>query len=74
MRTPAHATRWADRVMLAIRQPLRLCVEPIIPSLSIGITLSTPHGSPDSVLASVDRALYAAKRAGRGQWRLATGN
>jgi diguanylate cyclase (GGDEF)-like protein/PAS domain S-box-containing protein len=70
MRTPAHAIRWADRVMLAIRQPLRLCGEPITVSLSIGITLSTSRDSPDSVLASADRALYAAKRAGRGQWRL----
>jgi diguanylate cyclase (GGDEF)-like protein/PAS domain S-box-containing protein len=72
--TPAEAAIRAERVMRTVKQPFRLCGGPMIPSMSIGVALSAPHDSPDSVLASADRALYAAKKAGRGQWRLAIGS
>jgi GGDEF domain-containing protein len=39
--------------------------------MSVGVALSVPGDLADDVLAEADRALYAAKAAGRGQWRLA---
>jgi diguanylate cyclase (GGDEF)-like protein/PAS domain S-box-containing protein len=43
------------------------------PALSIGIALSVPGDTADTLLAAADRALYEAKTAGRGQWKLADG-
>jgi diguanylate cyclase (GGDEF)-like protein/PAS domain S-box-containing protein len=72
--TEAKATVLADRVMRAIRRPVELCGEPVVPSLSIGVALSTPGDSADAVLAAADQALYTAKAAGRGRWQLAAGH
>jgi diguanylate cyclase (GGDEF)-like protein/PAS domain S-box-containing protein len=69
----AEVGRLATRVMEAVRQPLKLGGEPVIPSVSIGAALSAPGDNPDVLLANADRALYAAKAAGRGRWQLATG-
>jgi PleD family two-component response regulator len=44
-----------------------------VASLSIGVALSGPDDSADSILAAADQALYLAKAAGRGQWQLASG-
>ena len=74
MPTEAKAAALADRVMRTVRRPVELCGEPVVPSLSIGVALSTPGDSADSVLAAADQALYTAKAAGRGQWQLAAGH
>jgi diguanylate cyclase (GGDEF)-like protein/PAS domain S-box-containing protein len=71
MQTPAEAVGLADRLMRNVQQPLELGSQSISPSLSIGIALSTPDDSSDSVLATADRAMYVAKAAGRGRWHLA---
>src|ERR1700759_5671684 len=71
MPTEAKAVVLADRIMRAVRRPVELCGEPVVPSLSIGVALSTPGDSADAVLAAADQALYTAKAAGRGQWQLA---
>jgi diguanylate cyclase (GGDEF)-like protein/PAS domain S-box-containing protein len=68
---PDEAGRLAERTMQAVRQPLRLGRELTVPSMSVGVALSVPGDRADDVLAEADRALYAAKAAGRGQWRLA---
>ncbi len=65
------AGRLAGRVIRSVRRPVELGGEPVLPSLSVGVALSARHRSADSVLAAADQALYAAKAAGRGQWRLA---
>jgi GGDEF domain-containing protein len=57
--------------MRTVQQPIRLAGQPVLPSLSIGVALSAPHDDAGSVLAAADRALYAAKAAGRGRWQLA---
>jgi len=69
--TPAAAGALAGRVMRAIQEPVGLGGRPLIPSVSIGVALSAPDDSPDSVLAAADRALYTAKAGSRGRWQLA---
>jgi diguanylate cyclase (GGDEF)-like protein len=71
MPTEAKVVSLADRVMRTVRRPVDLCGEPVVPSLSIGVALSAPGDTADSVLAAADQALYRAKAAGRGQWQLA---
>jgi len=69
--TPAEAVSLAARVMRTVQQPVKLGDESISPSISIGVALSAADDTADSVLANADRALYAAKAAGRSRWRLA---
>jgi Diguanylate cyclase, GGDEF domain len=57
--------------MQAVQQPVELSGQPTLPSLSVGVALAMPGDSSDSVLAAADRAMYAAKAAGRGRWHLA---
>ena len=71
--TEAKATALAERVMRTVRRPVELCGEPVVASLSIGVALSGPDDTADSILAAADQALYLAKAAGRGQWQLAAG-
>ena len=73
MPTKAKATALAERVMRTIHRPVELCGEPVVASLSIGVALSGPDDTADSILAAADQALYQAKAAGRGQWQLAAG-
>jgi diguanylate cyclase (GGDEF)-like protein/PAS domain S-box-containing protein len=69
----AEVARLATRIMQTVHQPFTLCGEPVLPSVSIGAALSAPGDNADLLLANADRALYAAKAAGRSRWRLATG-
>ncbi|MFY9931281.1 MAG: diguanylate cyclase [Streptosporangiaceae bacterium] len=69
----SEASSLAERVLRTVRHPVELNGEPVLPSLSIGVALSGPGDSADSVLAAADRALYTAKAAGRGRWQLAPG-
>jgi diguanylate cyclase (GGDEF)-like protein/PAS domain S-box-containing protein len=71
VRTSAEAARLAVRVMRAVQQPVNLCGQPALPSLSMGVALAMPQDSSDFVLATADRAMYEAKAAGRGRWHLA---
>ena len=70
--TRSQAASLAERVLRTVRRPVELNGEPVLPSLSIGVALSGPGDSADSVLAAADRALYTAKAAGRGRWQLAS--
>jgi diguanylate cyclase (GGDEF)-like protein/PAS domain S-box-containing protein len=71
MPNQAKATALAERVMRTVRRPFELCGEPVVASLSIGVALSGPDDTADSILAAADQALYTAKAGGRGQWQLA---
>lgn len=59
----------ADRIIARICQPMEFEGKSIRVSASIGIIRSVDFATPDAahLLASADRALYAAKHAGRGQ-------
>jgi diguanylate cyclase (GGDEF)-like protein len=70
----AEAGSIATRLTQTVQQPCTLPGGPVTPSVSTGAALSAPHDNADSLLAQADRALYAAKTAGGGQWRLATGS
>ena len=67
----AEAAGIAARLMHAVQQPLELAGEQVFPTASIGAALSAPGTVADQLLADADRAMYAAKAAGGGRWRLA---
>src|SRR6202012_4819937 len=68
----SEAASLAERVLRTVRRPVELNGEPVLPSLSIGVALSGPGDSADSVLAAADRALYTAKAGGPGRGRPAS--
>jgi diguanylate cyclase (GGDEF)-like protein len=67
----SEAESLAERVMKQAGQAANLDGGKVPPSLSIGVALSAPGDSPDTLLAAADQALYRAKTAGRSQWELA---
>ena len=66
------AARVAARIFDALRDPLRVRGRDHLLSASIGISLFPRDGeSPEALLDSADRALYAAKAAGKNAMRFA---
>jgi diguanylate cyclase (GGDEF)-like protein/PAS domain S-box-containing protein len=59
----------AERVSSAIAIDLHVEGHRIVPSASIGITVSTPESTSASLLRDTDSALFRAKAAGRARWR-----
>ncbi len=59
----------AQRILSRIEEPIAYAGHACRISASIGTTVSTdyPEPNPDRMLGDADRALYAAKRAGRGR-------
>jgi diguanylate cyclase (GGDEF)-like protein/PAS domain S-box-containing protein len=70
----AQAAGIAARLMRAVQQPVDFDGDPVCPLMSIGVALSGPGATADQLLADADRAMYAAKAAGGGRWRLAAGS
>ncbi|MDF1585049.1 putative bifunctional diguanylate cyclase/phosphodiesterase [Marinimicrococcus flavescens] len=61
----------AERIVRALAEPIPLGSAVVRTGASIGITLCPEHGSePQTLLNNADAALYAAKNAGRGCWRM----
>ncbi|MEU5891700.1 EAL domain-containing protein [Streptomyces sp. NPDC047461] len=67
--TPAGVERFTEHVMSVFAEPFRLSVGPMSMYASVGV--ATTEDSIDSVelLTHADLALYAAKTAGKRQWR-----
>jgi diguanylate cyclase (GGDEF)-like protein len=67
----------AERVVAALREPFRLGAAPegvAVVGVSVGVAhaaAGTADLDADELLRAADRALYRAKREGRGTWRLA---
>ena len=57
----------AERVRIAVRTPLQIVGRTLLPSVSLGCTMTTGEGSVDQVVYEADAALYRAKAAGRGR-------
>ncbi|MEU1852524.1 EAL domain-containing protein [Streptomyces sp. NPDC019990] len=67
--TPEGVERFTEHVMTVFAEPFRLSVGPVSTYSSVGV--ATTEDSIDSVelLTHADLALYAAKTAGKRQWR-----
>ena len=61
--------RVAERVSEAVSASLRIQGHRIIPTASIGIAVSKPESTPESMLRDTDAALFRAKEHGRARWR-----
>ncbi len=67
-----EATTIAQKVLEAVSAPLTLAGTEVALSTSIGVACGRGEGDSDAALLDrADDALYAAKAAGRGGWRLA---
>ena len=67
--TGGEAGALAQRLVDEIAAPLRLGTLSLRPTASVGLRVYPEDpGDPDQLLANADRALYAAKAAGRGTW------
>jgi diguanylate cyclase (GGDEF)-like protein len=67
---PAEAIAVAERLLLAVREPLVIGGETVRASLSIGISMAGTGSKGPELLAEADTALYRAKAAGRGRWEV----
>jgi diguanylate cyclase (GGDEF)-like protein/PAS domain S-box-containing protein len=64
-----HMERVAQRVSEAVAQETIVDNHRLIPSASIGISVSNPDSTSDSLLRDADAALFRAKDAGRARWQ-----
>jgi diguanylate cyclase (GGDEF)-like protein/PAS domain S-box-containing protein len=65
------AVEVAERVLEAMRTPIQLSHQSVFPSVSIGISQSLrPSTSSEDLLRNADIAMYAAKRAGHGDYAI----
>ena len=62
---PAAAEAISERIMLALRHPVRVGNQQLLASVSIGIAYSAGAASPDDVLRNADLAMYDAKSSGK---------
>jgi len=57
----------AEKIRLAAARPVHTHGEELIATVSIGVTVSNPGESADSIISRADAAMYEAKRHGRNQ-------
>ncbi|MBV8982230.1 MAG: GGDEF domain-containing protein [Acidimicrobiia bacterium] len=60
----------AQRILAAVRQPLKILETDVAPSVSVGIALSDPDVRAAEFIANADLAMYEAKRRGRGRYEV----
>lgn len=66
-----HAERVAERLLQVLSKPYMLYGQPVRCSASIGVVLGTPvYISADEVVRDADTAMYEAKNAGRGVYKV----
>ncbi len=59
----------AQKILSAVATELTISGHRIVPTLSIGISLSAPESTSASLLRDADAALFRAKAAGRSRWQ-----
>jgi diguanylate cyclase (GGDEF)-like protein len=70
---PAGAIRLAEAILAEIDRPVRINQDEVRVGVSIGIALAPRDADvPRELIRCADLALYTAKSAGRGTWRLFT--
>jgi len=68
---PGDAGPVARKLLRAVAGPHRVAAEGVAVSASLGVTLYPDHGqAADVLISNADAAMYAAKRAGVGNYRL----
>lgn len=74
LRKREEAVRIAEKLVAEVNQPVELPPGPLKVSVSIGVAYFPEDADgPEHLLQQADRAMYAAKSAGRNRWRVATG-
>ncbi|MFF7408732.1 aminotransferase class I/II-fold pyridoxal phosphate-dependent enzyme [Streptomyces lydicus] len=68
-RDPADAEVLGEQVVQNLNQPFRLSGEMVRMSASVGIATAQDSADAEELLGHADLALYAAKTAGKRQWR-----
>jgi diguanylate cyclase (GGDEF)-like protein len=70
--SPTYATQSAERVIETLQSPFVLGGQEVFatPSIGIAFTNSTSKDQPEQLMHRADLAMYAAKRAGKGQYRI----
>jgi len=72
VRDASVATAIAQRLIHEVARPIELSGAAVQVGLSVGVAISDRgEGDGPQLLAAADAARYEAKRAGKGQWRLA---
>jgi diguanylate cyclase (GGDEF)-like protein len=67
---PAEAIAVAERLLVAVKEPLLVGGEQVRASLSIGLSVASGTSTSSELLAEADAAMYRAKAAGRGRWEV----
>jgi diguanylate cyclase (GGDEF)-like protein len=67
-RARAEAAALAQRVILAIEEPLRLAGRMVRHSASVGIAFAEPGDDAERLIENADLAMYGAKELGRGRF------
>ncbi len=66
---PAAAEAFAERVVRAFSEPFALADGSVITTATVGVATTEDSADLDELLRHADLALYAAKTAGKRQWR-----
>ena len=69
IREPSEAEEIADHIVEALSRPFQIGGEPVSVSASVGIATELDSTDGEELLGHADLALYAAKAAGKRQWR-----
>ncbi|WP_367319403.1 putative bifunctional diguanylate cyclase/phosphodiesterase [Streptomyces sp. HUAS ZL42] len=68
-RQPVDAELLAAQVIQSLNRPFQLSEDSVNVSASVGVATAWDSADPEELLALADLALYAAKTAGKRQWR-----
>jgi diguanylate cyclase (GGDEF)-like protein/PAS domain S-box-containing protein len=66
---PEDLERLAEQVLAALAEPVLIGTQPVSARASIGVAMVVEARDGEDVIRHADLALYAAKGAGKGQWR-----